>query len=66
MTLDMMLKDKTSVGFTHQINFGSKQDYDHLTREDLEQFDVVIVLAGHSSVPSCNGDLYSPWFKQCN
>ena len=41
----------------------SKHDYDQLTREDLEQFDVVIVLAGHSSVPSCNGDLYSPWLN---
>jgi len=39
------------------------RDYHKLTREELAEFDVVIVLAGHSSVPSCRGDLPGPWLN---
>ena len=40
-----------------------RRDYHKLTREELAEFEVVIVLAGHPSVPSCNGALYSPWLN---
>jgi len=39
------------------------RDYHKLTREELAEFDVIIVLAGHSSVPSCKGDLPGPWLN---
>jgi nucleoside-diphosphate-sugar epimerase len=39
------------------------RDYHKLTREELAEFEVVIVLAGHSSVPSCQGDLPGPWLN---
>lgn len=42
--------------------YGSKtQDYNDLTSSYLNNFDFIVLLAGHSSVPSCNGDLKSPW-----
>lgn len=39
------------------------KDYHELTRDDLKRFEVVIVLAGHSSVPSCNGPMPGPWLN---
>lgn len=42
--------------------YGSRrQDYNDLSQEFIRSYDVIILLAGHSSVPSCNGDLKSPW-----
>ena len=38
-------------------------DYHKLTQEYLEQFDAVVLLAGHGSVASCNGDIQSPWLN---
>lgn len=38
-----------------------KIDYHDLTAEELAGYSVVIVLAGHSSVKSCFGDVKSPW-----
>lgn len=40
-----------------------RRDYAKFTREQLAEFEVVIVLAGHPSVPSCIGALYSPWLN---
>lgn len=40
-----------------------RRDYHKLTREELSRFNVVIVMAGHSSVPSCNGPLPGPWLN---
>lgn len=40
-----------------------RRDYHKLTREELAEFEVIIVLAGHSSVPSCLGDLPGPWLN---
>jgi nucleoside-diphosphate-sugar epimerase len=40
-----------------------RRDYHKLTRKELAEVEVVIVLAGHSSVPSCLGALYSPWLN---
>jgi len=36
-------------------------DYHDLTVEELASVDAVVVLAGHSSVKSCLGDVKSPW-----
>ncbi len=40
-----------------------RRDYHKLTREELAEFEVIVVLAGHSSVPSCVGDLPGPWLN---
>jgi nucleoside-diphosphate-sugar epimerase len=40
-----------------------RRDYHKLTRKELSEVEVVIVLAGHSSVPSCNGALPGPWLN---
>jgi len=40
-----------------------RRDYHKLTKKELAEVEVVIVLAGHSSVPSCLGPLYSPWLN---
>lgn len=36
-------------------------DYRYLDASYLNTYDAFIVLAGHSSVPSCKGDLKGPW-----
>ncbi|MFN3076996.1 MAG: SDR family oxidoreductase, partial [Alphaproteobacteria bacterium] len=48
--------------FTYE-DEGDHRDYHKLTREELSEFDVIVVLAGHSSVPSCNGSLPGPWLN---
>ena len=42
---------------------GDRRDYHKLTKEELAEFEIIIVLAGHSSVPSCKGDLPGPWLN---
>ena len=39
------------------------KDYHTLTEEYLSTFDAVVLLAGHSSVASCNGAIQSPWLN---
>lgn len=39
------------------------KDYDKLTIDDLSHYSVVILLAGHSSVKTCAGDIKSPWLN---
>jgi nucleoside-diphosphate-sugar epimerase len=42
--------------------YGSRSnDYNKLTKEFLEPFKTIILLAGHSSVQMCVGDIKSPW-----
>ena len=38
-------------------------DYHKLTSEDLEKYNTIVLLAGHGSVASCNGDIRSPWLN---
>lgn len=38
-------------------------DYAKLTSEDLTKYDVVVLLAGHSSVASCVGPIMDPWLN---
>jgi UDP-glucose 4-epimerase len=40
-----------------------RRDYHKLSREELSEFEVIVVLAGHSSVPSCQGELPGPWLN---
>jgi nucleoside-diphosphate-sugar epimerase len=40
-----------------------RRDYHKITKKELAEVEVVIVLAGHSSVPSCNGALPGPWLN---
>ena len=48
--------------FSHD-ETSDRRDYHKLSREELAEFEVVIVLAGHSSVPSCIGALPGPWLN---
>jgi nucleoside-diphosphate-sugar epimerase len=44
------------------VGYGSRvQDYNNLTPSFLSEFSHIVLLAGHSSVPMCNGPLSSPW-----
>lgn len=38
-------------------------DYAKLTTGDLDKYDVVVLLAGHSSVASCVGPIMDPWLN---
>jgi len=40
-----------------------KNDYNNLTEQYLEDFTHIVLLAGHSSVKMCEGELYSPWYN---
>lgn len=42
--------------------YGDRQtDYNTLSPEFIQSYEYIIVLAGHSSVACCNGELKSPW-----
>lgn len=41
----------------------TRTDYHKLTAEQLKKYSAVILLAGHSSVASCNGNIQSPWLN---
>ena len=42
--------------------YGNRQtDYNALSSEFIQSYEYIILLAGHSSVSCCNGDLKSPW-----
>jgi nucleoside-diphosphate-sugar epimerase len=51
------------IGWFDYDETSDSRDYHKLTREELAEFEVVVVLAGHSSVPSCNGALPGPWLN---
>lgn len=40
-----------------------RTDYHKLTADYMTKFDAVVLLAGHSSVASCVGDIKSPWLN---
>ncbi|NBP58592.1 SDR family oxidoreductase [bacterium] len=42
------------------------QDYKTLSQDDINKYDVIILLAGHSSVKMCNGPLDSSWNNNVN
>lgn len=39
------------------------KDYHDLTKDELEKFNAIVLLAGHSSVKSCIGDVSDPWLN---
>jgi len=49
--------------FSYDSEYKDHRDYQQLTKEELSEYDTVVLLAGHSSVPSCDGELYSPWMN---
>jgi nucleoside-diphosphate-sugar epimerase len=51
------------IGWYAYDEISDRRDYHKLTQEELSEFEIIVVLAGHSSVPSCIGDLYSPWLN---
>lgn len=42
------------------------QDYKTLTKEELEKFNAIILLAGHSSVKMCDGPITASWNNNVN
>ena len=56
------IKSNDICWFVHD-ETSDRRDYHKLTREELAEFEVIIVLAGHSSVPSCMGALPDPWLN---
>jgi UDP-glucose 4-epimerase len=48
--------------FNHD-EYSDRRDYHKLSRQELAEFEIIIVLAGHSSVPSCVGALPGPWLN---
>lgn len=41
----------------------TRTDYHNLTAEQLKKYSAIILLAGHSSVASCNGNIQGPWLN---
>ena len=56
------IKSTDTCWFNYDEN-SDRRDYHKLTKNELSEFDVIIVLAGHSSVPSCAGALPGPWLN---
>lgn len=52
--------------FGQPLGYNKLQDYKTLTKSDLENFDVVVLLAGHSSVKMCDGPILSSWNNNVN
>jgi nucleoside-diphosphate-sugar epimerase len=40
---------------------GNSSDYNSLTEQELAGYDVIILVAGNSSVATCQGNINSPW-----
>jgi len=51
------------IGWFSRVDDCVVSDYRHLTNSELKKFDVIIVLAGHSSVKTCEGPMQSPWLN---
>jgi nucleoside-diphosphate-sugar epimerase len=52
--------------FGEPIGNNKTQDYKTLTRSELQQFDAIILLAGHSSVKMCDGPITASWNNNVN
>ena len=42
------------------------RDYRHLSKQELSQYNAIILLAGHSSVKMCDGPVLSSWVNNVN
>lgn len=49
------------IGWVNDHPVDIKADYANLTEKDLKEIQVVVLLAGHSSVKSCDGKIQGPW-----
>jgi nucleoside-diphosphate-sugar epimerase len=52
--------------FGKNLGFSDIIDYNLLTKEYIKKFDVVVLLAGHSSVKMCQGEASSSWNNNVN
>jgi nucleoside-diphosphate-sugar epimerase len=52
--------------FGKDLNYSHVEDYRNLSKEYLSKYDVVILLAGHSSVKMCDGEVFSSWNNNVN
>jgi len=52
--------------FGKNLGFSHTQDYNMLSKEYLEKFDSIILLAGHSSVKMCDGTISSSFNNNVN
>ena len=52
--------------FRKKLDYSTIQDYNTLSKKYLGKFDVIILLAGHSSVNMCNGDIASSFNNNVN
>jgi nucleoside-diphosphate-sugar epimerase len=52
--------------FGKNLGFSDVQDYNTLTKEYLNKFDSIILLAGHSSVKMCDGSITSSFNNNIN
>lgn len=42
------------------------RDYRQLTKQELSQYNAIVLLAGHSSVKMCDGPVFSSWINNVN
>ena len=42
------------------------RDYRQLTKQELSQYNAIVLLAGHSSVKMCDGPVFSSWVNNVN
>lgn len=52
--------------FGKNLGFSNEVDYNLLTKEYIAKFDVIVLLAGHSSVKMCQGESGSSWNNNVN
>lgn len=52
--------------FGKDLNYNHIEDYRNLSKEYLSAYDVIILLAGHSSVKMCDGEVFSSWNNNVN
>ena len=52
--------------FGKDLNYSHVVDYRKLSKEHLSKYDVIILLAGHSSVKMCAGEVFSSWNNNVN
>ena len=52
--------------FGKNLGFSNEIDYNLLTKDYIAKFDVIILLAGHSSVKMCQGEATSSWNNNVN
>ena len=62
LRINHFVKTNDICWFNHD-ETSDRRDYHKLTKKELAEVEVVIVLAGHSSVPSCLGALPGPWLN---